>query len=65
MALKLFNAVKESLQITSSIFKSYANIKKCDQIIIEPTRITPITSSLLEHILCNNKDIFVSQAQFL
>ena len=39
-------------------FKSYANILKLfnlDQIINEPTRITPATSSLLDHILCNKK----------
>ena len=47
------------LQRSSSIFKSYANILKLlnlDQIINEPTKITPTTSSLPDYILCNNKE---------
>ena len=47
------------LQKSNSIFKAYANISKLfdlDQIITEPTRITDTTTSLLDHILCNNKE---------
>ena len=47
------------LQKSNSIFKAYANILKLfdlDQIITEPTRITDTTTSLLDHILCNNKE---------
>ena len=56
------------LQRSSSIFKAYANILKrfdLDQIITEPTRITDTTTSLLDHILCNNKEKSVSPVQFL
>ena len=47
------------LQRSSNIFKSYNNVLKLfdlDQIITEPTRITNTTTSLLDHILCDNKE---------
>ena len=47
------------LQRSSSIFQFYTNILKLfdlDKIIAEPTKITPTISSLLDHILCNNKE---------
>ena len=46
-------------QRSSSILKSYKNLLKLfdlEQIIAEPTRITPTSSSLIDHILCNNKE---------
>ena len=46
------------LQRSSSIFKSYLKFSKLlylDQSIAEPTRIKTTTSSLLDHILCNNE----------
>ena len=56
------------LQRSSSIFKAYANILKrfdLDQINTELTRITDTTTSLWDHILCNNKEKLVSPVQFL
>ena len=46
-------------QKNSPIYKEYSALLKLfslDQIITEPTRITPTSSSVLDHILCNNKD---------
>ena len=46
-------------QRSSSILKLYTNLLKLfdlEQIIAEPTRITPTSSSLIDHILCNNKE---------
>lgn len=48
-----------SLQRASGIHRSYANNLKLfnlGQIINEPTRITNSSKSLLDHILCNNKE---------
>ena len=47
------------LQRSSSSCKSYTNLLKLfdlEQIIAEPTRVTPTSSSLLDYILCNNKE---------
>ena len=43
----------------SSLYKAYANILRIfnlDQIITEPTRVSNTSSTLIDHILCNNKD---------
>lgn len=47
------------LQTSSSLFKEYYGILilfNLDQVITEPTRLCNISSSVLDHILCNNKE---------
>ena len=47
------------LQLSSSILKGYQNVLKLfnlEQIINEPTRVTNTNSSLLDHIVCNNRE---------